>query len=180
MVGKPPHVRERERDLLRGSEKSVESAIDHLLELLGTKPVTGGVRIDRFSTVRRTRCYRKRGGTRCGGSIRCNRCGEPGHMGTQQSPGIPDRRVVFPGIPVTLWIEVKGRGGRLRKDQEAWLADNIAAGECAGPAWCVDDVRYMLQAAGFPARHLDGGLEQGRHIVSQTTIDYVKTWWWPE
>lgn len=151
---------------VRPAEKHVEAAIDDMLELLG-RTRAGPARIDRFSQRRRTTC------PKCRAKIRCVRCGIPPPMGTQQSGGIPDRRVVFVGAELRLWIEVKGRNGRLRKDQRAWLEDNIAAGELAAPAWSTADVRFMLLAAGFPR---DLFRAPAAAEVSAGTRRYVETW----
>lgn len=50
--------------------------------------------------------------------------GEPGHMSTRMTPGLPDLLVFLPACGTTpchqLWVEVKGQGGRLSEAQKGF------------------------------------------------------------
>lgn len=75
----------------RQPEKKIESAIVKAVEALGG-------RVDEFSQRRRGRCVK------CGWRI---------PAGSQQTPGIPDLRVVWEDHNLRLWVEVKAGSNTL-------------------------------------------------------------------
>ena len=58
--------------------------------------------------------------------------------------GIPDIHVTMNGL--SLWIEVKGDGGKVSKLQEEVMGEITAAGGAVIVAKSVDDVRNLIES----------------------------------
>lgn len=131
------------------AEKHFEAKVVQAIKDLGGE-------VDEFSQRRRSACPR---------------CGQAVYAGTQQTPGIPDLRAVFPSKGVSIWIEVKWKRNKPTPHQRAWMLREIQLGTLAAPIWTIDDLVWLLAWAGIQV--VNG---PQRDDISQGTLEYTDVW----
>lgn len=104
----------------------------------------------------------------------CKRCGAALYAGSQQTPGIPDLRLVFPREALVVWIEVKWGRRKPTGDQAAWMKREIGVGGFAAPVWSLSDLVWVLAQAGVAVKRDVPPDEE----ISPATRDYVALWIW--
>ena len=129
------------------AEKEVEAGLVKAIYDLGGQ-------VDEFSQRRRSKC----------------KCGEAVYAGTQQTPGIPDLRAVFPSLGLTFWLEVKYGSNRPTQVQTSWMQRECKLGTLAVPVWGISDLLYVLNVTGVLPK------EPVPPDVSNLTLFYVGLW----
>lgn len=73
--------------------------------------------------------------------------GRGGWRKNNDMKGMPDLVIALPG-GATLWLELKGDGGKVRQEQEEFLAQWTALGHKCHVVYSVDGLRALLRIYG--------------------------------